>query len=135
MDRNKNRYKYIFSNKFEQIMTPIEAHKYAHKHKVDIMHGPGYIERKREKSFDGWGWHDSLLMSFKGPNHYRSYLKEHGMVEAGMNDKPTEGEFKKPVWTEELLRTAINKHGLQIDGVLAEALLKGELDYPEDAGY
>lgn len=131
MDRNKNYYRYIFSNSFTEVMTPTEAHKYKQKHMVDIVHGPGYLERKREKSFDGWGWHDSLLMNFRGPAHYRQYLKENGLVEAGMNDKPIEGDFKKPLWDEDLIRKAIS-YGLDIPGQLAEALLKGELDYPED---
>lgn len=130
-DRNKNYYNYLFSNQERHTMTPIEAHKYAHKLKIDILEGPGFIKGKREKSFDGWGWHDSLLMSFRGPAHYRAYLREHNMVEASVNDKPMEEKYDKPIWDEDLIRKA-NSYGLDIGSVLAEALLKGELDYPED---
>ena len=130
----KNRfYNYVFSNGEKHTMTPIEAHKYAHKHKIDIFHGPNYIEGKKEKSFDGFGWHSGLLRSFKGPKDYRDYLKANNMVEAGLNDCPIEGDFKKPLWDEELIWRAINVHKLEIGSVLAEALLSGKLDYPEDA--
>lgn len=112
-------------------MTPIEAHRYAHKHKIDIFHGPNYIEGKKEKSFDGFGWHSGLLRNFKGPKDYRDYLKANNMVEAGLNDCPQGNEFRPPVWTEELIRKA-NGYGMDIGSVLAEALLRGDLDYPED---
>lgn len=131
MDRNKNPYRYRFSNGESHVMTPIEAHKYSDKHKIDILEGPGYIQGRRER-FTGWGWHDSLQRSFKGPKDYRDYLKAHDMVEAGINDCPTEDTFEPPVWTEELVRKAINVHGLEIGGVMAAALLSGELDFPEN---
>lgn len=134
MDRNKQYYQYVFSNKFIQTMTPTEAHKYANQHKVDILRGPGYTEGKREKSFDGWGWHDSLRMNFKGPGHYRQYLRENGLVEAGIGDKPSEHKYEPPVWTEDLIRRAVNVHGIEIGSVMAEALMSGELDFP-DTGY
>lgn len=133
MDRNSTHYNYRFSNGERHTMTPIEAHKYANKHKIDIFSGPGYIKQKREKAFDGFGWHDSLRMSFRGPAHYRSYLKEHGLVEAGILDRPSEQVFKKPLWDEELIRKCNTHYGLEIGGVLAEALIKGELDYPDEA--
>jgi hypothetical protein len=129
-ERNKRTYSYKFSNGEAHYMTPIEAHKYAHRKKIDITHGPNYIEGKKEKSFDGWGWHDGLLRSFKGPKDYRDYLKANGMVEAGIGDRPTEWKNNKPIWTEDLIRKA-NSYGMDIGGVLAEALLKGELDYPD----
>lgn len=113
-------------------MTPIEAHKYKERLKVDIWQGPGYEKGRREKAFDGFGWHDSLRMSFKGPKHYRDYLKEHGLVEAGIGDRPSEHEYKPPRWDEDLIRLAI-REGIEIGSVLAEALLSGELDFPEDA--
>lgn len=125
-------YSYKFSNGEQHYMTPIEAHKYAHKLKIDITHGPNYIKGEKQKSFDGFGWHDSLQMSFKGPRHYREYLKEHGMVEAGINDRPVEQVANKPIWDEGLIRKCINQYGIDIPGRLAEALLSGELDYPED---
>jgi len=131
-DRNKNYYNYHFSNGERHTMTPIEAHKYANKLKIDIWEGPGFIKGKKEKGFDGFGWHDSLRMSFRGPRHYREYLKEHNMHEASINDCPMVEEYDPPVWTEELLRKAINHHGVSIGGVLAEALLKGEIDWPEE---
>jgi len=134
-DRNKEFYRYQFSNGESHVMTPTEAHKYTHKHKIDIWEGPGYIERKKEKSFDGFGWHDSLLMSFRGPAHYRAYLKEHNMVEVDANDCPVEQKYNKPIWDEELIRKCINQYGIQIDSILAEALMRGELDYPDQAGY
>ncbi len=114
-------------------MTPLDAHKYAHKHKVDIWEGPGYLARKKEKSFDGFGWHDSLMMSFRGPAHYRSYLKENNLVEAGANDCLTEDKFTKPLWDEDLIRKCVQQYGIQIDSILAEALISGELDYPDEA--
>jgi len=132
MDRNKQFYNYRFSNGEAHTMTPIEAHKYAHKLKIDIFQGPNYIEGKREKSFDGFGWHSGLLRSFKGPKDYRDYLKANNMVEAGLNDRPNGEPFKKPLWDEDLIRKA-NSHGLDIGSVLAEALLAGHLDYPEEA--
>lgn len=131
-ERNKSHYNYVFSNKERHVMTPVEAHRYSHKHKIDILQGPGYAEGKREKSFDGFGWHDSLRMSFRGPRHYREYLKEHNLVEAGLNDRPSEKDFSKPIWSEELIRKTVNEYSIDIGSVLAEALLAGELDYPED---
>lgn len=131
-DRNKNYYNYLFSNGERHTMTPVEAHKYKEKLKIDIFQGPGYQQARREKSFDGFGWHSSLQMSFKGPRHYREYLKEHGLVEAGLGDRPTEHEYKPPRWTEDLIREMVQVHGMEIGSVLAQALLSGELDYPED---
>jgi len=113
-------------------MTPIEAHKYKERLKIDILRGPGWVKGRREKSFNGCGWHDSLRMSFKGPRHYKEYLKEHGLVEAGLGDRPKEHNYTRPLWDEDMIRKAVNEHGLQIGSVLAEALLKGELDWPEE---
>lgn len=132
MSRNNSYYNYVFSNGERHTMTPIDAHRYADKHKIDIWHGPGYIKAKKEKEFDGFGWHDSLQMSFKGPRHYREYLKQNGMVEASVNDKPVEQVAKKPIWDEALIRKCVNEYKIEIGSVLAEALLSGELDYPED---
>lgn len=112
-------------------MTPIEAHKYKERLKIDIWQGPGYEKGKREKSFDGFGWHDSLRMHFKGPRHYREYLKEHNMHEASIDDRPTGQDYEPPIWTEELIRKAINEYKIEIGSVLAEALLSGELDWPD----
>jgi hypothetical protein len=130
MDKNKALYNYVFSNGESITMSPIEAHKYAHRKMIDIFQGPGYVKAKREKAFDGFGFHDSLQMNFKGPAHYRQYLKENNMHEASVNDKPMEEKYTKPIWDEDLIRKA-NSYGLDIGSVLAEALLSGELDYPE----
>ena len=132
MDRNKQFYKYRFSNGETITMTPIEAHKYKHKLMIDILEGPNYVQGERGKKFDGFGWHDGLLRSFKGPKDYRDYLKANNMHEAGLNDCPQNREFEPPVWTEELISKAINYHKIEIGSVLAEALLKGEIDWPED---
>jgi hypothetical protein len=35
------------------------------------------------------------------------------------------------VWTEELIRKAINEHKIEIGSILAEALLSGEVQFPE----
>lgn len=112
-------------------MTPLEGNRYAHRHKIDIIQGPNYVEGKKQKSFDGFGWHDGLQMSFKGPKHYRDFLKANRMEEWGNEDCPQHKPFKKPVWDEELISKCINVHGLEIGSVLAEALLNGEIDYPE----
>lgn len=133
LDRNKNHYQYVFSNGVKQTMTPVEAHQYKERLKVDILHGPGWVKAQREKSFDGYGFHSGLLRSFKGPNDYRTYLKANNLVEAGLGDRPKEHEYKTPKWDEDLIRLAI-REGVEIGSVLAEALLSGELDFPEDAG-
>jgi hypothetical protein len=112
-------------------MTPVEAHKYKERLKIDIWEGPGYHEGRREKSFDGFGWHDGLLRSFKGPKDYRDYLKENNLVEAGLNDRPVHKDFTPPTWTEELIWKAINVHKIEIGGLMAEALLKGEMKWPD----
>jgi hypothetical protein len=132
MDRNKNFYNYIFSNNERHTMTPVEAHNYANKLKIDIWQGPGYLQAKREKAFDGFGWHDSLRMNFRGPAHYRQYLKENNMHEAGVGDNIQGKDFEPPVWNEELIRKAINEYHIPIGSVMAEALLSGELDFPEE---
>lgn len=132
LDRNKNHYNYVFSNGVRQTMNPVEAHQYKERLKIDILQGPGWEKARRQKSFDGFGFHDGLRMSFRGPAHYRQYLKENNLVEAGLGDRPKEQEYKPPRWDEDLIRLAIHE-GVEIGSVLAEALLKGELDFPEDA--
>lgn len=113
-------------------MTPVEAHRYAHKKKINILHGPNYRGGKQERTFKGWGWHDGLLRSFKGPHDYRTYLKANNMIEAGNEGPLIEKEYEPPVWNEEMLRKAAG-YGIEIGSVLAEALLSGELDWPEEA--
>lgn len=133
-ERNKRTYLYRFSNGESNYMTPVDAHKYAHRKMIDIIHGPNYIQGKKEKSFDGWGWHDGLLRSFKGPKDYRDYLRANNMVEASIGDKPSEWKNNKPIWTEELIRKCNREYGMEIGDNLAEALLRGELDYPDASG-
>lgn len=132
MDRNKNYYNYIFSNNERHTMTPLEAHNYARKLMIDIWQGPGYVKAQRVKEFDGFGWHDSLRMNFRGPAHYRQYLKENNMHEVDIGDRPCEGKYEPPVWNEDLIRKAINEYKIPIGSVMAEALLSGELDFPEE---
>lgn len=132
-DRNSSYYSYAFSNGEKHTMRPLEAHQYANRKGIDILCGPGWVKGKREKSFSGYGFHDGLRMSFRGPAHYRQYLKENNLHEAGLGDRPNEQEYKPPRWDEDLIRLAI-REGVEIGSVLAEALLKGELDFPEDAG-
>lgn len=131
-DRNKQYYNYTFSNGERHTMNPVEAHRYKERLKIDIFEGPGYQAQKRQKAFDGFGWHDSLRVNFRGPAHYRTYLKENNLHEAGLGDRPTEHEYKPPRWDEDLIRQMV-QNGMEIGSVLAEALLSGELDYPEDA--
>lgn len=111
-------------------MTPVEAIRYADKHKVDILSGPNFQNGKRQKGFDGFGWHDTLQMSFKGPRHYREHLKANGIEEWGNCDPPKYSEESPPVWDHEMIKKAID-HGIEIGSVLAEALLSGELDFPD----
>lgn len=128
----KNYYQYVFSNNETHMMTPVEAHRYAFKKVIDIVSGPGYKSGRQEKSFDGWGWHDSLKMNFRGPSHYREYLKQNGLIEVGNERSPLYKEYEPPVWNEELIRKAINVHGINIGSVLAEALLSGEVAWPDE---
>jgi hypothetical protein len=115
-------------------MTPIEAHKYSHKLKIDILEGPNYRAGKKEKSFTGWGYHDSLNMVFRGPGHYREYLRENGMEEWGDSDFPQYKESSPPLWDDVLIKKAVDL-GIYMPGRLVEALKSGEIDYPEDAEF
>jgi hypothetical protein len=127
----KTTYLYRFSNGDGGHMTPVEAHKYAHRHKVEIWEGPNYSEGKPRERFTGWGYHYGLRMVFRGPAHYREYLKANNLIEAGNEKAPLWEEPVKPIWTERLIRKAINEYGMDIGSVMAEALLSGELDFPE----
>lgn len=113
-------------------MTPIEAHRYAHRHKIDVVSGPNYVEGRKQRSFDGWGWHNSLNRFFKGPNDYRTFLRANGMEEWGDADCPQYKEVRPPIWTDETLRMCAS-HGLEIGSVMGEALKKGLIDWPEEA--
>lgn len=134
MSRDKKHYDYVFENGETHLMTPPEAYKYAYHKKCKIISGPGYENGKKPKAFTGWGWHDSLRRTFKGPNDYRSYLRAHGIEEWGdVHDAPRGGEYKPPLWDDELLRKAAQLD-IYIPGRLAEALKNGEATWPEDMG-
>lgn len=131
MNQKETYYRYVFDNKFAATMTPVEAHKYAYHHKCKILEGVGYQGGRRKKKFDGWGWHDGLLRTFRGPKDYRDFLRANNMYEAGGSEGPLQEEnFDKPLWDEALIKKATDM-GIEIGSVLAEALLKGELDFPD----
>jgi hypothetical protein len=130
MIKNKY-YRYTFSNGEVHQMTAVEAYRYCFKKKIDIVDGPGYKPGRIKKTFDGYGLHSSLGVVFRGPSHYRQYLKEHNIEELAESDYPQYKEKEKPVWTEELIRKAINEYNIPIGSILAEALLSGEVDYPD----
>lgn len=132
MDNSKNLYRYVFSNGESYTMTPVEAHKYKYKKMIDIVSGPNYQSGKQQRTFDGWGYHDSLKRVFKGPNDYRSYLRENNLIEVGNEGPVIQKDYDPPIWNEDLLRKAAS-YGIEIGSVMAEALLSGELDYPEGA--
>lgn len=123
-------YKYTFNNGESHHMTPIEAHKYAHKKILKILKGPNYEAGRKRKTFDGWGWHDSLQMSFRGPKHYRAYLSAHGLEEWGDSEAPQYNEYEKPIWDDDMIRKAVG-HGIEIGSVMAKALKSGEIGFPE----
>lgn len=125
-------YAYRFSNGESHQMKPIEAHKYALRKMINIVSGPNYAEGKRQKSFDGFGWHSGLQRNFKGPRDYRDYLKANGIEEWGDCDPPKFTEESPPYWNDETLKKA-SSCGMEIGSVLAEALKSGKLKFPEDA--
>ena len=65
----------------------------------------------KDRTFDGWGWHDGLLMNFRGPNHYRAYLKGNGLIEAGNAPPPQHKEETPKFWDDQALRDAANIAG------------------------
>ncbi len=130
-ERNKKHYLYKFDNGEAHHMTPPEAFRYSYTKKIKIIQGPNYQNGKQIKRFDGFGYHDGLQRSFKGPKDYRDYLKANGIEEWGSENPPVYSENNPPVWTEELIRKAINEHKIEIGSILAEALLSGEVQFPE----
>lgn len=90
------------------------------------------MEYDRNKRYYNYVFSNGERYTMSPIEAHREYLKEHNMHEASINDCPMVEEYDPPVWTEELLRKAINHHGVSIGGVLAEALLKGEIDWPEE---
>lgn len=127
---NKKFYKYVFSDGTITDMTPIDALRYSEKKGAAILKGPNYHKGKQIKKFDGFGWHDTLKMSFRGPKHYREYLKENGIEEWGDSYPPIYNEKSPPLWDDKLIKKAVDA-GIEIGSVLAAALKKGELDFPE----
>lgn len=77
----------------------------------------------KDRTFDGWGWHDGLNMFFRGPNHYRSYLKEQGLIEVGNDPFPTQKRANNidEFFSEDLLRETAQITG-GLDGQLIKAL-------------
>ena len=131
---NTKPYDYVFSNGERHRMTPPEAHRYANRKSLRILQGPNYDGGKKKEDFSGWGWHPTLQMHFRGPRHFAEYLKENNLVIAGQLEPPKYKEYTPPIWTEDLIRRAINVHGIQIGSVMAEALLSGKLEFPEEPG-
>ena len=129
-DRNKALFDYKFNNGEKHTMTPPEAHKYAERKNLKIISGPGYVEGQRKETYRGWGYHDTLQKTFKGPRDYRDYLRANGLIECGDLSSPQFTKPKPTYWTDETIKLAIG-HGIEIGSVLAEALKKGELDFPE----
>lgn len=111
-------------------MTPIDAVKYSEKKKIRILKGPNYNGGRQEKKFDGFGWHDTLKMSFRGPKHYREYLKQNGIEEWGNELPPKYTEIDPPMWDDKIIKKAVDA-GIQIGSVMAQALKSGELSFPE----
>jgi hypothetical protein len=127
---NKKFYKYIFSDGTNTEMTPIDALRYSERTGAKILKGPNYHKGRQIKKFDGFGWHDTLKMSFKGPKHYREYLKANNIEEWGDSCPPIYSEKSPPIWTDEMIKRAVDA-GIEVGSVLAAALKRGELDFPE----
>ena len=126
----KKFYKYFFSNGEIITMTPIDALRYSQKKMINILKGPNYSGGRQIKKFDGFGYHDTLKMSFKGPKHYREYLRENKIEEWGNCNPPVYTEESPPLWTEAMIKKAVEA-GINIGSVLADALIKGEVSFPE----
>lgn len=128
----KDTFHYRFNNGETHFMTAVEAHRYATRKFLKIVSGPGFQDGRRKERFTGWGYHDSLQRTFKGPNDYRTYLRANGLVECGDLSAPQFTEPDPPVWDDEMLKKASDL-GIQIGSVLAEALKSGEVLFPEQA--
>lgn len=127
----KRVYKYVFENGEVNHMTPVEAMKYSYNHKTKILHGPNIENHKPVERYIGWGWCHELGMNFKGPAEYKAYLKANKIEIWDQENPPQFTEESPPVWTEELIRKTVQEHKVEIGSVLAEALLSGELDFPQ----
>ena len=127
---DKKFYKYFFSNGESITMTPIDALRYSQKKMIRILKGPNCSGGRQIKKFDGFGWHDTLKMSFRGPKHYREYLKENHIEEWGNCNPPSYSEESPPLWDDSLIKKTVDA-GINIGSVLADALKKGEVSFPE----
>lgn len=101
-------YKYEFSDGEFGWKTPQEAQTYSIENGVEITQD-GYNQsrgtrKKKQKAFDGFGYHDSLKMNFRGPKHYREYLKENGLHESGSSAPPQYKEEKTEFWDDETVK-------------------------------
>ena len=85
----------------------------------------GQAIKRQRKTFDGFGWHDGLNMQFKGPKHYREYLKQEGLIEHGNEGPPQHKEAEAPPIDDETLKE-FAKAGLKVSGREAAALKTGE---------
>jgi hypothetical protein len=80
---------------------------------------------RQRKEFDGFGWHNGLNMNFKGPKHYREYLKSEGLAEYGNEKPPQQKEVETPIVDDATLKD-FAKAGLKVSGREATALKSGE---------
>lgn len=130
MNQNKV-YLYKFENGESYQMTPIDAHKYAHKKKIKIIEGVNYSGGRQKKSFDGWGYHESLKKVFRGPKDYKAYLKKNGIEEWGNENPPKYTEESPPVWDDAMLKRCWEL-GIEVSSREADALKKGLVKFPGD---
>lgn len=80
---------------------------------------------KKQAGFDGFGWHDGLNMSFKGPKDYRDHLKREGLIEMGDAPPPQKKEVDTPLIDDETLKE-LSQSGLKVSDNEAKALKSGE---------
>jgi len=86
---------------------------------------------KQRKEFDGFGWHDGLNMSFKGPKDYKAYLKRENLIEAGNEAPPQYKDPEVNLIDDQLLADAA-KAGIKVSGQEAEALKSGKYQKSEE---
>jgi hypothetical protein len=113
--------------RFEKIMQSKDGHKCQRCNSSRMKHTVSHVNLK-DKLFDGWGWHDGLSMTFKGPNHYRAYLREQGLIEVGNDPFPKQESTlaEKEFFTDDMLRATAQITG-GLDGQLVNALKDGDV--------